>query len=34
MLWLERAGRSWPTVRFDVASVVRGQVVSVIEAAF
>jgi len=34
MLWLQGAGRSWPAVRFDVASVVRGQVQSVIEAAF
>jgi putative endonuclease len=34
MLWLQSAGRSWPAVRFDVASVVRGQVQSVIEAAF
>jgi hypothetical protein len=34
MLWLQGAGRSWPVVRFDVASVVRGQVQSVIEAAF
>ena len=33
-LWLQGAGRSWPAVRFDVASVVRGQVQSVIEAAF
>ncbi len=33
-LWLQGAGRSWPAVRFDVASVVRGQVLSVIEAAF
>ena len=34
MLWLQSAGRSWPAVRFDGASVVRGQVQSVIEAAF
>lgn len=32
--WLAVDGRSWPFVRFDVASVVRGQVVAVIEAAF
>ena len=34
MLWLQSAERSWPAVRFDVASVVRGQVLGVIEAAF
>jgi putative endonuclease len=32
--WLQECGRSWPAVRFDVASVLRGQVVGVIEAAF
>lgn len=34
MLWLQGAEQSWPAVRFDVASVVRGQVQGVIEAAF
>jgi putative endonuclease len=33
-LWLQGDGRAWPAVRFDVASVVRGQVAGVIEAAF
>jgi putative endonuclease len=32
--WLAAAEGSWPEVRFDVASVVRGQVVEVLEAAF
>jgi putative endonuclease len=32
--WLAVDGRSWPVVRFDVASVVRGRVAGVIEAAF
>ena len=32
--WLAADGRSWPVVRFDVASVVRGRVVGVIESAF
>jgi putative endonuclease len=32
--WLEADGRAWTDVRFDVASVLRGQVVEVIEAAF
>ena len=32
--WLSADGRSWPTVRFDVACVVRGQVADVIESAF
>jgi putative endonuclease len=32
--WLAADGRSWPIVRFDVASVVRGRVVGVIESAF
>jgi len=34
MHWLQDCGRTWPAVRFDVASVVRGQVAGVIEAAF
>ena len=34
MRWLQECGRTWPSLRFDVASVVRGQVVGVIEAAF
>jgi putative endonuclease len=29
-----RPGPAWPEVRFDVASVMRGQVVEVLEAAF
>ena len=33
-LWLSADGRSWTDVRFDVASVVRGQVAEVIESAF
>ena len=33
-LWLAADGRSWPVVRFDVASVVRGRVAGVIESAF
>ena len=33
-LWLTADGRSWTDVRFDVASVVRGQVTDVIESAF
>ena len=32
--WLAADGRSWPVVRFDVASVVRGRVAGVIESAF
>jgi putative endonuclease len=32
--WLATDGRSWPELRFDVASVVRGRVVEVVEAAF
>jgi putative endonuclease len=32
--WLGECDRAWPAVRFDVASVLRGQVVGVIEAAF
>ena len=32
--WLKAEGGSWPEVRFDVASVIRGQVVEVLEAAF
>ena len=32
--WLAADGRSWSAVRFDVASVVRGQVAEVIQAAF
>jgi putative endonuclease len=32
--WLASTAGSWPEVRFDVASVVRGQVVEVLEAAF
>jgi putative endonuclease len=32
--WLDADGRSWPIVRFDVASVVRGRVAGVIESAF
>ena len=33
-MWLRADGRSWPVVRFDVASVVKGQVAGVIESAF
>ena len=32
--WLAADGRSWPVVRFDVACVVRGRVIEVIEQAF
>src|SRR5262245_751559 len=32
--WLDADDRSWADVRFDVASVVRGRVDEVIEAAF
>jgi putative endonuclease len=33
-LWLSADSRSWTDVRFDVACVLRGQVVEVIESAF
>jgi putative endonuclease len=33
-LWLAADHRSWPSIRFDVATVLRGQVAEVIEAAF
>ena len=32
--WLATDARSWTDVRFDVASVVRGRVAEVLEAAF
>jgi putative endonuclease len=32
--WLAAAEGTWPEVRFDVASVLRGRVVEVLEAAF
>jgi putative endonuclease len=32
--WLAAEGGSWPELRFDVASVVKGRVVEVLEGAF